>query len=143
LACLFLVPFILSSCASKSGFIKDGEIKKTISQEAVGDENVVAIGIGAADPSIENKTQRLAMSRSAAIVQAQYEMLTIIKGVTLTGGITVAQAMEADSLLASKIDAELKGAEIVKTEWTKDDGCMITLKLPKKRLKAMGLKMIK
>ncbi|MBI4707322.1 MAG: hypothetical protein HY761_05300 [Candidatus Omnitrophica bacterium] len=92
---------------------------------------------------MENKTQRLATSRSAAIVQAQYEMLTIIKGVTLTGGITVAKAMETDSLLSSKIDAEVKGAEIVKTEWTADDGCVVSLKLPKKRLKAMGLKMIK
>jgi hypothetical protein len=139
---LMLILFVLSSCASKSQFLKNGEIKETISQEAVGEKDIVAIGIGAADSSIENKTQRLAMSRSAAIVQAQYEMLTIIKGVTITGGITVAQTMATDSLLSSKIDAEIKGAEIVKTEWTKDDGCIITLKLPKKRLKAMGLKMI-
>ncbi|MBI4777894.1 hypothetical protein HY792_03105 [Candidatus Desantisbacteria bacterium] len=141
--CVMLLPFVLNSCASKSEFLKGDELKRTITQEAVGEDCIVAMGIGAADPDMENKTQRLATSRSAAIVQAQYEMLTIIKGVTLTGGITVAKAMETDSLLSSKIDAEVKGAEIVKTEWTADDGCVVSLKLPKKRLKAMGLKMIK
>ncbi|MDI6782283.1 MAG: hypothetical protein QME49_09315 [bacterium] len=139
---LMLIPFILNSCAPKSEFIKNGEIKRTIAPQVVGEKDIMATGIGAADPAIENKTQRLAMSRNAAIVQAQYEMLTIVKGVTLTGGITVANAMETDSLLASKINAEIKGAEIVKTEWTADDGCVVTLKLPKRRLKAMGLKMI-
>lgn len=139
---LLLIPFVLSSCASKSEFLKSGELQRTIVQEAVDENDIVVIGIGAADPSIENKTQRLAMSRNAAIVQAQYEMLTIIKGVTLTGGITVAKAMKTDSLMSSKINAEIKGAEIVKTEWTKDDGCIVTLKLPKRRLKAMGLKML-
>ncbi len=139
---LMLVAFVLNSCAPKSEFIKNGEINRTIGYEAVGENDIMATGIGAADPAIENKTQRLAMSRNAAIVQAQYEMLTVIKGVTLTGGITVARAMETDSLLASKINAEIKGAEIVKAEWTADDGCVVTLKLPKKRLKAMGLKMI-
>ncbi|MBU0701709.1 hypothetical protein KKE26_10550 [bacterium] len=143
LFCLMLIPFVFNGCASKSGFIKNGEINQTIVQEAVDEENITVIGIGAADPDIENKTQRIAMSRNAAIVQAQYEMLAIVKGVTLTGGITVEKTMETDSLLSSKINAEIKGAEVVKTEWTADDGCMVTLKLPKKRLKAMGLKMIK
>ncbi len=133
----------LIGCAAKSEFIKGGEIKRTISTEAVGDDYITSLGIGAADPAIENKTQKMATSRNAAIVQAQYEMLTVIKGVKLEGGITVEKAMETDSLLATKVDAEIKGAEIIKTEWTADDGCLVTLRLPKNRLKAMGLKMIK
>ncbi len=51
--------------------------------------------------------------------------------------------METDSFLATKVDAEIKGAEIVKTEWTTDDGCVVTVRMPKSRLKALGLKMIK
>ncbi len=139
----FTLYTLLVGCATKSEFIKSGEIKRTIVQEAVGEDYIVAIGIGAADPTIENKTQKMATSRNASIVAAQYEMLSIIKGVELEGGITVEKAMETDSLLATKINGEIKGAEIVKTEWTADDGCIVTLKLPKKRLKAMGLKMIK
>lgn len=140
---MVLFPFLLNSCATKSEFIKGGEIKRTITQEPASDDHIIAIGIGAADPNIENKTQKMALSRNAAVVAAQYEMLSIIKGVQLEGGITVEKAMETDSLLATKINAEIKGAEIVKSEWTADDGCIVTLKMPKNRLKALGLKMIK
>jgi len=31
-------------------------------------------------------------------------------------------------------DAEIKAAEIIKSEWTNDDGCVVTLRLYKKRL---------
>lgn len=134
---------VLISCATQTGMVEKGEIKRVITQEAVGEDYITAIGIGAADPTMDNKTQRMATSRNAAVVAAQYEMLTVIKGVKLEGGITVEKAMETDSLLATKVDAEIKGAEIIKTEWTADDGCVITLRLPKNRLKAMGLKMIK
>ena len=41
----------------------------------------------------------------------------------------------------TKIDAAIKGAEIIKTEWTNDDGCLVTLRLDKKRLQdMMGVK---
>ncbi len=135
--------FLLSSCATKSAVVEKGEIKRTITQEAVGEDYIEAIGIGAADPTLDNKTQRMATSRNAAIVAAQYEMLSVVKGIKLEGGITVEKALETDSLLATKVDAEIKGAEIIRTEWTSDDGCLVTLRLPKNRLKAMGLKMIK
>ncbi len=35
----------------------------------------------------------------------------------------------------------IRGAEVVKTEWTNDEGCVVTLRLDKKRLEtAMGVK---
>lgn len=96
-----------------------------------------SIGIGAADSALTNVTQRRALSRDAAIVKAQYEMLSMIKGLQLTGGITVDRAIETDSTLQTKIDAEIKAAEIIKSEWTNDDGCVVTLRLNKKRLNEM------
>ena len=46
-----------------------------------------------------------------------------------------------DSVLQTKIDAAIKGAEIVRSEWTSDDGCIVTLRLDKKRLQdMMGVK---
>jgi hypothetical protein len=84
---------------------------------------------------MSNTTQRKATSRNAAIVQAQYEMLSIIKGVELEGGIAVERAMETDSELNTRINAVIKGADVVKTEWTEDDGCVVTLRIDKKRLK--------
>jgi hypothetical protein len=121
--------------------VKKGEIDKTLEQEAVTKANIEAIGIGAADATLTNTTQRRATSRNAAIVAAQYEMLSMIKGVELEGGITVQKAIETNSNLQTSIDAAIKGAEIVKSEWTNDDGCLVTLRLPKKRLAdMMGVK---
>jgi hypothetical protein len=102
---------------------------------------IFARGLGAADQTMDNKTQRMATSRNAAIVNAQYNMLSLIKGVTLEGGVTVEKALETDSVLATKINAVIKGAQIVRTEWTSDDGCVVTLRLPKQALTDAGLKL--
>lgn len=132
----------VSACSrGASSKVKKGEIEKTITQEADGGKYFESIGIGAADATLNNTTQKKATSRNAAIVAAQYEMLSMIKGLQLEGGITVERAMETDSRLQTTINAEIKGAEIVKTEWTNDDGAVATLRLSKKRLEQMtGLK---
>ncbi|MCB4791017.1 MAG: hypothetical protein LHV68_03935 [Elusimicrobia bacterium] len=143
LVCILLpVCFLLSSCAtdgSKSRVSKDGEIAREWTEQGITDNFIFATGIGAADQTMTSKTQKMATSRNAAIVGAQYNLLSLVKGVKLEGGITVEKAMETDSLLATKIDAEIKGAEVVKSEWTADDGCVTTIRLPKTRLKSMGL----
>ena len=61
----------------------------------------------------------------------------VLKGIDLEGGIRVERAIETDSVLQTKIDAAIKGAEIVKSEFTNDDGCIVTLRLLKKRLQEM------
>jgi hypothetical protein len=140
-AALLLVAFAVVGCSNKRTYVKKGEIDKTLDQQAVAKNYLEAIGIGAADQNLTNSTQRRATSRNAAIVAAQYEMLSMVKGVELEGGIRVEKAMETDSLLQTKIDAAIKGAEIIKTEWTNDDGCLVTIRLDKKRLQdQMGVK---
>ena len=67
-------------------------------------------------------------------------MLSYVKGVQLEGGITVEKAMETDSKLESYLKEVIKGAEIIKTEWTNDDGCVVTLRLDKKKIEDAGLK---
>jgi hypothetical protein len=109
-------------------------------EQGVTKNYIFARGIGAADQTLENKTQRMATSRNAAIVSAQYNMLSFVKGVSLEGGITVEKAIETDSVLATKIDAVIKGAQVVRTEWTSDDGCVVSLRLAKQALKDAGLK---
>src|SRR4051812_19690645 len=140
-AALLFVAFAVAGCADKKTYVKKGEIEKTLDQQAVAKNYLEAIGIGAADQNLTNSTQRRATSRNAAIVAAQYEMLSMVKGVELEGGIRVEKAMETDSLLQTKIDAAIKGAEIIKSEWTNDDGCLVTLRLDKKRMQEqMGVK---
>lgn len=132
---------LLVGCGGNKGYVKKGEIERTLEQESVQKKYLEAIGIGAADSTLTNSTQRRATSRNAAIVAAQYEMLTMIKGIDLEGGIRVERAVETDSVLQTKINAAIKGAEIIKSEWTNDDGCLVTLRLDKKRLQdQMGVK---
>ena len=132
---------VLSACSHNESFVKGGEVKKTIDQDSVQSKYLETIGIGAADSTLTNTTQRRATSRDAAIVQAQYEMLSIVKGIQLEGGITVQKAMETDSKLETTVKDTIRGAQIVKNEWTNDDGCVVTLHLDKKRLEStMGVK---
>jgi hypothetical protein len=128
-------------CAAHNTYVKKGEIQQTINQEPEKKKYIETIGIGAADSTLTNKTQRKATSRDAAVVQAQYEMLSIIKGLELEGGITVQKAMETDSKIETNMKETIKGADIVKTEWTNDDGCLVTLRLDKKRIEDTGLKL--
>jgi hypothetical protein len=128
---------VLCGCGGNKSYVKKGEIQRTLDQEAFHKSYIEAIGIGAADSKMANNTQRRATSRDAAIVQAQYEMLSVIKGLRLEGGVVVEKAMETDSKLTTRIDEAIKGAEVVKTEWTNDDGCLVTLRLDKKRFQEM------
>src|SRR5688500_4572710 len=105
---------LLIGCRGNSGYVKGGEIRKTLDHQAVHAKFVETIGIGAADSTLHNTTQRRATSRDAAIVQAQYEMLSIVKGIEVEGGITVEKAMETDSRLETKIKDTIRGAEVVK-----------------------------
>jgi hypothetical protein len=137
--CLATAAFLtgLWGCSHNKTYVKQGQIERTINQEAVQKTYIEAIGIGAADRTMTNDTQRMATSRDAAIIAAQNEILTMVKGAQLQGGITVQKAMETDSKLQTSINEVIKGAEIVKTEWTKDDGCVTTLRISKKRLESM------
>lgn len=143
LAVMFLCVVLFAGCATKNTknlVSKDGEIQREWIEEGITKDAIIAKGIGGADQSLTNKTQKMATSRNSAIVNAQYNMLSIIKGINLEGGITVEKAIETDSNLTTKVDALIKGAQVIKTEWTNDDGCVITLKLLKSELEKLGLK---
>ena len=133
---------VFYGCASHEGksVVTKGEIEREWVEQGITDNYVFARGIGAADQKMENKTQKMATSRNAAIVNAQYNMLSVIKGVKLEGGINVSKAMETDSVLSAKVNDAIKGAIVVRSEWTADDGCVVSLRLSKKALKDMGIK---
>jgi len=138
---LAVISLIVTGCGGAKSKVKKGELQKTIEQDSVKRSYIEAIGIGAADSSLTNSTQRRATSRNAAIVAAQYEMLSMVKGIEVEGGIRVERAIETDSVLQTKIDAAIRGAEIIKTEWTNDDGCVVTIRITRKRLSdMMGIK---
>lgn len=117
--------------------VHKGKVDMTIDQSPNQKDYVEAIGIGASDPSVPTDTQRKALARDAAIVKAQYELLSMIKGVKLEGGITVSRAIEKDSELSARVNAAIRGAEVVKSEFTADNGCVVTMRISKSRLERM------
>lgn len=127
----------LAACSGVQSRVKDGKLGQVIDQRAVHGGEIEAMGIGASDPTLPTDTQRKALARDAAIVKAQYELLSLVKGVTLTGGVTVQRAIEKDSTLEAKVMDAVRGAEVARSEFTSDGGCVVTLRLPKTRLERM------
>ena len=136
---IFLMCFSCSNINNKKLVDNNGDIKKEWIEEGIDKDFIFAKGIGGADQNLTNRTQKMATSRNAAIVNAQYNMLSLLKGVNLIGGINVEKAIETDSEMKTKIDSMIKNAEIIRTEWTSDDGCVVSIRLSKKYMKKQGL----
>jgi hypothetical protein len=130
-----------AGCGGGSAALKNGELKQTIEAPKNDGDYIEAMGIGAADPNLPTSTQRKATSRNAAVVDAQYQLVAKIKGVTIEGGITIEKAMETNSKITASVNNMVKGAEVTKIEWANDDGCVATVRLNKKIVeKELGLK---
>lgn len=121
-------------CGSGSKYLEDGKLKNTIDQTNELDKYIIAIGLGAPSKDADSSTQRKATSRNAAIVAAQYDLVGRIKGVKVEGGVTIQKAMETDSKISAIVNDSIQGAETTKTEWTSDDGCVVTMRIDKDKL---------
>jgi len=128
---------LVAACGGPQSRVTKGHVDNVINQQPTQSGYLEAIGIGGADPALLTETQRKALSRDAAIVKAQYEMLSMVKGVMLEGGVTVQRALETDSSLEARVRDVIRGAEVLKTEYTGDNGCVVTIRLPKSRIEQM------
>ena len=126
-----------AGCGGVQSRVREGQVQSVIDQRPDRSGYVEAIGIGASDPTLATETQRKSLARDAAIVKAQYELLSMVKGVELEGGVTIGRALEKDSTLAARLKETLSGAEVLKSEFTSDNGCVVTMRLPKSRLEEM------
>ncbi len=133
MALIFVLAAGLSGCGG-SKFLDNGQIKNTIDQTNEVDRYIIAIGLGAPSKDATDSTQRKATSRNAAIVAAQYDLVGRIKGVKIEGGVTIQKAIETDSKISAIVNDSIQGAETVKTEWTADDGCVVTMRVDKDKL---------
>ena len=128
---------LLAGCGGVPSRVHSGAVDPVLNQDPAHGQYVTAIGIGGSDPNLPTDTQRKALARDAAIVKAQYEMLSMIKGVTLKGGVKVERAIETDSSLETEMQEAIRGAEIVKSEFTSDSGCVVTIRIPRSRLERL------
>jgi hypothetical protein len=94
-------------------------------------------GIGAAPDEITGQTKRRGFSRNAALVAARYQLLSVIKGVKLEGGVTISQLMEKDSLIREIANEVVAGGEEIQTDWLTDDGCVVTLELRRDKVERL------
>lgn len=134
----FAAVFGASGCWNKGQVVKGKEFKKTIEEQSDEKKYIMVKGLGAADPALANVPQKQALCQQAAHVDAQRKLAEILKGFAIEGSITVSQAMEKDSNLVSRVNAELAGAEVTLTEFTEDNnGCAVHMRIPKSRIKNM------
>jgi hypothetical protein len=133
---LAVLAVLASGCSGVKTRLVGGKLPDVINEKPESRGYFETIGIGAADPALPTETQRRSLARDAAIVKAQYELLAMVKGVELVGGYKVSRAVSVDSFLETRVRDSIRGAEILKSEFTADGGCVVTLRLPKAKLAA-------
>src|SRR5208282_1178786 len=124
---LSLVLLLLCGCASAPTPQPD---TASPDQSGVADskDKIEVVGIGAPNPILPSETQRKATARDAALAKARYELSAVVRSLVLQSGITLEGAAELDPTLLDRIIQEIADAE-TKTEFTPDDGCIMTLRL--------------
>lgn len=133
---LILLSLLLSGCASVPRATSGGKVLDF--WEKVSDKAYIRVrGIGATRPEARGLTARRGASRDAALVAARYQLLSVIKGVKLEGGVTMAQLMERDSLIREIADEVVSGGEEVLVEWLHDDGAVVTLELRRSKVERL------
>lgn len=134
----------VAGCSHKAeSRVKKGEIARTMdTPDAETDRYIEFDGIGAADQTLQNKSQKMSLSESAARKVAEEKMLAYLKGQSIDANTTVEQAVTTNQKIQGIVQQTLRGAMVVKREWTSDDGCVLTIRLDKKRFKdqLMGAK---
>lgn len=130
-----LAVLLSAGCSSVRSRLSHGRVPDVINEKPERGSYYEAIGIGAGDPVLTTETQRRSLARDAAIVKAQYELLSMIKGVELEGGYSVSRAISVDSKLATRVHQSIRGARVLKSEFTADGGCVVTVRLPKEELR--------
>ena len=127
---------VFSGCSGANRSLNKGVIKDIWTQAS--DSNTIRVrGVGSAPDGIVNETQKRGLAREAALVNGRREALALLRGVKLTGGITIQKLMEKDSSVKELANAVILGMEEVQTEFTADSGCVVLLELKRDKLAKM------
>lgn len=133
---LALVSAALTGCGGVNRSLSKGEISDVWTK--VSDKDTIRVrGIGIPSAGAGSVTQRRGLARNAALVNARYESLALLRGVKVTGGIDIGKLMERDSHVREIANQVIAGMEEVQVEWAKDDGCVVLLELKRDKLERM------
>lgn len=126
----------LSGCATQNRSLSKGEIKDV--WEKVSDKDTIRVrGIGVPPQGIASETQRRGLARNAALVNARYEALALLRGIKVTGGLKVGALMEKDSHIREIANQVIAGMEEVQVEFAKDDGAVVLMEIKRDKLDRM------
>jgi hypothetical protein len=104
----------------------------------VSDKDFIRVrGIGVAPDKATGDTKRKGLARNAALVSARYELLEIIKGIKVTGGLTIGQLAQTDGVIKETADRIMAGAEEESTEFTTDGGCVVLMRLERSKVESI------
>lgn len=126
----------LSGCGGVNRSLSKGEVKDV--WEKVSDKSTIRVrGIGVPPTGVASQTQRRGLSRNAALVNARYEALALLRGIKVTGGLNVGALMEKDSHVREIANAVISGMEEVQVEFAKDDGAVVLMEIERSKLERM------
>ena len=107
----------------------DDVIKETAAGGVNWTEGVVfAHGFGSAKPNL-SKSQKRILSRRAAVVDAQRNLLEMTKGVRINSGVTVDDTMKKSLEVVTRVEGIVKGAQII-NEHFQNDVSTVTMAMP-------------
>jgi len=133
---LALAAATMTGCGAANRSLKSGEVADVWTK--VSDKDTIRVrGIGVPTDGITSFTQRRGLARQAALVNARYEALALLRGIKVTGGLSVGKLMEKDSHIREVANQVIAGMEEVQVEWAKDDGCVVLLELKREKLNKM------
>lgn len=126
----------MTGCGGANRALTKGQVSDVWS--AASDKETIRLrGIGVPPETAKSETQRRGQARNAALVNGRYEALALLRGIKVTGGLSVAQLMEKDSHVREIANQVIAGMEEVQTEWASDGGCVVLLEIKRSKLERM------
>lgn len=136
IAMVGLVAVMSTVGCSQNRLLKSGLIPSIL--EAQSDARYIrVIGIGAAPAQTRGDTLQKALARTAALGSARWELATMLRGVRLSGEVTIAKAMHKDSKIMEAMSQLIAGAVERRVEFTQDNGAVVLLEIARSDVQKM------
>ena len=135
-----LCAVFLCACSSTlKSAVKDGQIAPSFNDTLVDDNYLWVRGFGAANPTHSSDSQRRILSREAAIAHAYQRATEVIYGTNLESHVQVVDAVSTGSTIDSSAQGLLRRMELINTEYLKDGGCTVIMRINRSYLQQAGL----